>query len=168
MIEIYKNLYIGNDSDCIANYNKLAIIHACKTCHQKALNYSKSLPSSHPNYLIYENENNLFLNLVDMPKEFMPRFTDPIMKKALEFIDININEKQILIHCNQGFSRSPSIGLLWLAINNHISNDSYDSAIIDFKKLYPIYQPSAGIYLYLKNNWTRLMELQTENYQEVK
>ena len=157
MIEIHENLFVGDDYDCKKSYNEYAIIHACKTCHQKALNYNKSLPSNHSNYLIYEKGNNLFLNLVDMPKEFMPKYTDPIMKKALAFIDIHKNIKPVLIHCNQGFSRSPSIGLLWLAINNHICNNDYCSASIDFKKIYASYQPGTGVNLYLQNNWERLM-----------
>ncbi len=157
MIEVYDNLFVGDDTDCSICANKCAIIHACKTCHQKALGYSKSLSNTHPNYLIYETENNLFLNLVDMPREFMPKFTDPIMKTALQFIDKNIRNQKVLVHCNQASSRSPSIALLWLAVNNHISNLSYSSAKNEFIKLYPIYQPGLGIELYLQNNWERLM-----------
>lgn len=158
MIEIYKNLLIGNDFDCASSYNKCAIIHACKTCHQKALRYTKSLPNTHPNYLIYETENNLFLNLVDMPQEFLPRFTDPIMISSLQFIDKNIKDKKVLIHCNQGASRSPSIALLWMAVNNHIDNSSYLVAKRDFINLYNNYQPGNGIELYLQNNWERLIK----------
>lgn len=159
MEEIYKNLYVGNDFDCNNNTDKdIAIIHACKTCHQKILNYKKSLPNTHEHYLIYEhNNNNLFLNLVDMEREFSREYTDPIMKQALDFIEQNITIKKVLIHCNQGMSRSPSIALLYLAKKNIISQDNYLSARDDFLEKYKDYNPGNGIEQYLKNNWQTLI-----------
>lgn len=84
MKEIIENLFVGKDFDCSAVGSDYAIINACKTCHQKEVNYSGNLSSSHPNYLIYENHNNLFLNLVDMDRELLPKYTHSIMKSALE------------------------------------------------------------------------------------
>ena len=155
MKKICENLFIGNDSDCsvCVKDSDFAIIHACKTCHQKALNYSKNLPSVHPNYLIYENGAHLFLNMVDKPVEFQPQFTHPMVSKAMEFINNNIKNKKILIHCNQGQSRSPSLGLVYLARNGDIPKDSYSVAAQAFLKLYPDYSPGTGIALYLEHNW---------------
>jgi len=161
MVEIYNNLYIGSKDDCDNNSN-IAIIHACKTCHMNVLNYKKSLPQDHEHYLIYEpNIDNLYLNLVDMEKELLPRYTDQIMKEAIDFIDNNISKKSILIHCDQGMSRSPSIGLLYLAINNIISNDDYKIASQEFLRLYPKFNPGNGITKYLENNWKELITMKT-------
>ncbi|MCL2566987.1 MAG: dual specificity protein phosphatase family protein [Alphaproteobacteria bacterium] len=160
MQEVYKNLYVGNDQDCSINYDNedYAIIHACKIhCHQKALNYKRSLPQEHPNYLTYLKDNHLFLNLVDIPTEFLPKYTDPIMQEAMQFIENNINTKKVLIHCNQGCSRSPSIALLYLAKNNLISNSNYIKTKEDFLKIYNQYSPNTGIEKYLENNWKKLM-----------
>lgn len=159
MFKIYDNLFIGNDSDCITamKNDNFAVIHACKTCHQRILQYKNSLPKTHPNYLIYKNNNNLFLNMVDMQNELLPDFTNPIIREAMTFIDGNIIHKNVLIHCNQGQSRSPSIALVYLAKKNIISNISYDFAIKDFLLLYPLYNPGQGIYLYLKNNWKSIV-----------
>ena len=157
MIEVYKNLFVGTDVDCYSSEN-MAIIHACKTCHQKVLVYVKALPQDHPNYLIYNHDNdNLYLNLVDMEREFLPKFTDPIMKEAIFFINKNIFDTPILIHCNQGVSRSPSIALLYLSLNKIIDSSSYAAASFEFIKLYPGYNPGRGISLYLSNNWNRLL-----------
>lgn len=157
MIEVYKNLFVGTDDDCCSSEN-IAIIHACKTCHQKVLGYGKALPQDHANYLTYNHNNdNLYLNLVDMKPEFSPIFTDPIMKEAVTFINKNILEKPILVHCNQGVSRSPSIALLYLSLNKIIDYSSYAAASLEFIKLYPDYNPGSGIFLYLSKHWNRLL-----------
>jgi len=156
MKEVYNNLFVGSDYDCQAN-SEHAIIHACKTCHKKALNYRKSLPNTHPHYLIYEGENHLFLNMVDMEKELMAKFTDPIMKAGVGFIDKHIDESPVLIHCNQGMSRSPSIALVYLAIKGKLPASNYNDASKAFTELYPKYNPGRGISLYLNNNWVKLI-----------
>ena len=82
-----------------------------------------------------------------------------VMMKAMSFIDDYISNKNILIHCNQGQSRSPSLALIYLARQNVISNVSYQSALKDFIKLYPIYNAGTGIALYLNHNWIDLINL---------
>ena len=93
-----------------------------------------------------------------MQQPFSPVFTHPIMKRALEFIEQNILLKKVLIHCNHGFSRSPSIALMYLAKKNKIQNKSLQDAYRDFIKLYPGYTPGNGIYLYMQNNWQEIMD----------
>lgn len=159
MNEISENLFIGNDFDCSTNGSNFAIIHACKTCHQKGIGYRGNLSSTHPNYLIYDNDNNLFLNLVDMDRELLSKFTHPIMKSALNFIRNHIKTEKILVHCNQGRSRSPSICLVYLAQNGIISSNSYINAKEEFEKIYPDYSPGKGVELYLHKNWGSVMEL---------
>ncbi len=162
MIEIFKNIFIGSDQECFYTPSAdWAVIHACKNpCHSKAVNYKGSLSSSHPYYLIMEKEQHLFLNMVDMEKELSPLYTNPIMKSAITFIENNIASKKILVHCNQGLSRSPSIVLLYLAIKGCIANDSYSNAVADFRKMYPVFNPGRGISLYMNNNWGGIMTLQ--------
>ena len=161
MKKVYTNLYIGSDNDCatcVMN-SEFSIIHACKTCHQRAVGYTGSLPPTHHNYLIYENGAHLFLNMVDMPNELLPKFTNPIFNCAISFIKRDIQNKKILIHCNMGQSRSPSIGLVYLAITGTIPNNSYETAMGKFKELYPEYLPGAGIMLYMRRNWGFLMNI---------
>jgi hypothetical protein len=146
---ISENLFIGNDANCSTVGSDFAIIHACKTCHQKGVGYRGNLSSSHPNYLIYETDNNLFLNLVDMDQELLSKFTHPIIKSALNFIRKHLNTEKILVHCNQGQSRSPSIGLVYLAQNGNISSNYYINAKEEFIKIYPEYLPGKGLELYL-------------------
>lgn len=161
MKEIYPNLIIGAENDCnFSNLGDIAIIHACKhPCHVKAVGYKGSLPSTHPNYLVLKNGRHLFLNMVDMEKELSPIYTHPIMKSAMSFIEEHIHDRKVLVHCNQGLSRSPSIALLYLARKGNIASQTYNLATNDFLKLYPIYNPGSGVALYMNKFWNELIEI---------
>jgi len=157
--KILENLFIGDDADCSITVSDVAVIHACKTCHQKGVDYRGNLSSNHSNYLIFEEGNHLFLNLVDMKRELLDKYTHPIMKSAFVFIRTRITNQKVLIHCNQGLSRSPSIGLIYLARTKNISNNSYNDAKEEFLKIYSAYSPGAGIELYLQSHWGNILEL---------
>ena len=159
MKEVYTKLFIGDDNDCMACSTDpgFSIVHACQSCHQRALNYKVSLPSTHPNHLIYEYGAHLYLNMLDTPYELDSEFTHPVFKRAMEFIHHEIKTKKLLVHCNFGYSRSPSLGLVYLAINGLIPNKSLEEALNEYVKLYPKYAPGRGIRLYMKNNWDFLM-----------
>jgi len=160
MIKIYDSLFVGNESDCFYdNKPNWAVIHACKSpCHQRAVGYRGNLNKNHPNYLIFEKENHLFLNMVDMDMPLSHEFTEPIVSAALGFIEKNIKSKNVLIHCNEGQSRAPALALLFLAKRkNIISNENYQKAKVEFIRLFPNYQPGRGIEIYLINYWSQLM-----------
>ena len=160
MREVGKSIYVGGDVDCFCdNRNGWAVIHACKTCHKRRIGYSGNLGQSNPCYLIKKDQNHLFLNLVDMDQTLMPLFTNPIMKAAMEFIDENIGSKRILIHCNEGHSRAPSIALLYLARESSIPNGDYEEAKVAFLRNYPTYLPARGIESYMRQNWIDLLKL---------
>ncbi|MDR1908375.1 MAG: dual specificity protein phosphatase family protein [Spirochaetaceae bacterium] len=118
MIEIYHNLFIGAEQDYeskVSGRPDWFVVHACKeSYHRRLLDYTgRGAPKEHPEYLIARRSNILFLNLADaddpayIPKE--------IIDSALNFIDEALsNDNPCLVHCNQGESRSPSIGLLYL------------------------------------------------------
>jgi hypothetical protein len=156
MIEVYPNLFIGTEEDCFfIQRDDWAVVHACKSpCHQRVLGYKGSLPKDHPNYLICERGNHLFLNIID-PNE--PLFMPPLFVASLDFIEKHISKRKVMIHCNEGLSRSPSLDLLYLAKRaSVIDNESYVAAARDFIKLFPSYRPQRGIALYLKLHWEKL------------
>ena len=117
MIEIMHNLFIGSQSDYenIVKYESgWYVIHACKEpYHRQALGYSgRAVSKDHPEYLMAERENRLILNLVDVAD---PAYIAKIIiDKAIGCIAGHINEMKVLVHCNQGASRSATIGLLYL------------------------------------------------------
>lgn len=155
LIKINDRIHVGDNFSCFYDDKEgWVVIHACKIpCHQRAVGYRGNLSSSHENYLIKENEKHLYLNMVDMDR-LMREFTEPIIKKAIEFIKNNIKKNKIFIHCNVGLSRSPALALIFLAkVSGEISDKSYDEAKNDFLKLYPSYQPGRGIDDYLRKQW---------------
>ena len=92
-----------------------------------------------------------------MVKPLSHFYTKPIIIKALNFIESSIKENNVLIHCNQGCSRAPSLALLYLAKRKGvIDNDSYQRAKDDFKKLGAFYTPGNGINIYLTKRWNDL------------
>ena len=153
MNQIYANLFIGGENDCFyTNREDWAVIHACKSpCHQRILGYRGSLPPDHPYYLVYEEGNHLFLNMIDPDQ---PLFKPVLFMRSLEFIKSHIRSQKVLIHCNHGKSRSASIALLYLAkCAGVISQTNYIEAARDFLRLFPHYEPSRGIATYLESHW---------------
>lgn len=156
MQEIHERIFVANDVSCKCGDSSLAVVHACKSpCHQGAVGYRGNLPSSHPNYLILEDDNNLYLNIIDPP---VPLFLPPLFSNFMRFSDQHWKSgKSLLIHCNQGESRAPSLALLFLSKGlSVIDNSSYASARMDFEKIYPRYVPGKGIETYFAQNWTTL------------
>lgn len=158
MIEIYKNLFIGNEQDYedkIKYENDWYVIHACKEpYHRKLLGYTgRGAPKEHPEYLLARRGTRLFLNLVDaadpayIPKE--------LIDSALEFILEALNANmRCLVHCNLGESRSPSIGFIYLVNNGLLTQKEFSSAESEFQAIYPNYNPKAGIRNFIINNWS--------------
>ncbi|HPG39967.1 MAG TPA: phosphatase [bacterium] len=157
MIEIYKNLFIGNSDDYenqVKGQPGWSIVHACKEpYHRDLLGYTgRGAPKDHPEYLLALRSNRLYLNLIDVDK---PEFiSEKIIDAALEFIDSALKaDNKCLVHCNQGESRSTSIGLLYLASKSFIPNSSLIEAENAFIKLYPMYNPAYGMRRYMELNW---------------
>lgn len=160
MIKVSENLYVGNDEDARHfSFDDMSFVHACKTSHQQGVGYTGNLSKDHPLYLVYERGRELFLNLIDAKFPLSPNFGDPIFKSAFDFIDKKIEDMEVLIHCNQGMSRSPSIALAYMAKKDLLPNGSYKEASEQFTKLYPEYNPGAGIAHYLENHWDNIMRL---------
>lgn len=150
-------IYIGKDTDCSwSERYGWAVVHACKhPCHRHAVGYKNKLPSSHPFYLIYRRKSHLVLNLVDMD-QLIDRFMRPIIMAFYSFMD-EMEGRKILIHCNRGESRAPSLALLYLTKRrNLIPDDSFDAARNSFKKIYPLYNPGRGFNKYLTQHWNTL------------
>lgn len=156
MIEITKNLFIGNQVDYetdVKFQTDWLVIHACKEpYHRNALKYTgRGAPKNHPEYLIAKREKCLILNLVDVDNvNFIAK---EIIDTALDYIECNISKQKILLHCNQGQSRSATIGLLYLAKMGIIKEDSFEKAETEYLKRYPHYAPALGMRNYARLNW---------------
>jgi predicted protein tyrosine phosphatase len=158
MIEICPGLFVGDENDYEMEVKHQAgwwVVHVCKEpYHRQLLGYrTRGAPKEHPEYLVARRANRLFLNLVDaddpayIPKE--------IVDAALRFIDEGLKSgDRVLVHCNQGESRSPSLGLLYLALHTDcIPRTSLVEAEAAFRGIYPPYSPKGGMRGFLLNHW---------------
>jgi hypothetical protein len=155
MRKVYDRLFVGSIGDCSDHKDGWAIVHACKSpCHQKAVGYQGSLPSHHPHYLVLERPDNLYLNMIDPAG---PLFMPPLFSEFLRFARLHWEAgKNLLIHCNRGDSRAPSLALLFLSkVVGVLPAEGYWEAWQEFFKLYPNYLPGQGIQIYLNKNWGR-------------
>lgn len=147
-------LYIGDMRDCAAAGADWTVIHACKhPCHvAKCGNQGPQQPT----YLHFEEGSHQWLNIVDAPSPDL--FPKAIFEHFLKFANSQWGDKPMLIHCNQGHSRAPSLALLFLAkVLYKIRNTSFDDAWMDFEKLAgEEYRPGEGIETYLREHWREL------------
>jgi len=151
MKEIYSRLFVGDDSDYekVKDKNDWYVIRACKEGeggHRSQLGYTERAAPKGKDYLFVQKGRVLALNMVDSDD---PAFTpDALVDKALSFVSSSLGlGHKVLIACNQGQSRAPSLALLWLVLNGKLP---FEGAFRRFKKLYPDYDPSPGIKGYIR------------------
>lgn len=160
MIEVHPNLFVGSQDDEAAIRGQVGwfVVHACKEpYHRQALGYStQGAPKQHPEYLLAERPGRLILNLVDVAQV---AFVAPIIvDTALGAIDRHICEFKVLVHCNQGLSRSPSIAFLYLLKHTDaLGSQEFGAALLAFRRLYPSYAPAQGMADYVRLNWAKYL-----------
>jgi hypothetical protein len=158
VIEVHENLFVGAEIDEHAVRGKEGwfIIHACKEpYHRQALGYSgRAASKDHPEYLMARRDGRLILNLVDVDNA---SFISPvIIDAALEAIAINIPNKKVLVHCNQGQSRSPTIAFLYLLRHTtKFKGLMPNEALSSFRAIYPHFMPARGMADFVHFNWQR-------------
>lgn len=156
MIEVTHNLFVGDEKDYaqIEHKSGWAVVHACKEpYHRDALGYNtRGAPKNHPEYLVAQRGERLMLNLVDAPDPaYIPK---EIIDAALLFIEQKLNDnRQLLVHCNKGMSRSAGIALLYLAKKKIIVSSNLSAAEQEFKELYPPCNMASGIRGFLNQYW---------------
>ncbi|MGE4284869.1 MAG: phosphatase [Clostridia bacterium] len=161
MKEVYPNLWVG-DQECfklVEHQPGWATVHACKEpYHRRALGYSgKAAPKNNPEYLVAIRGSEMSLNMIDAhDPAYIPK---SLVNTALAFISDNLDKGlKVLLHCNQGMSRSPGIALLFLARKGKFSGLSYDQAKVEFQKIYPNFFPAGGVDGFCRLNWEAYQE----------
>jgi hypothetical protein len=151
--QVTDNLWFGSQDSCRHNpSDDFAFVHACKEpCHRHGAGYKdKSLASTHPHYLAVEKDRHLYLNLIDPP---VPLFKLESFALFFDFMDRMIVKRPVLIHCNQGESRAPSLTLLYMAKRLGLLPDAdYKNARKSFEEKFT-YKPGKGIETFLEQNW---------------
>lgn len=148
MIEVYPRLFVGNEADGQAAVGEPGwfVVHACKEpFHRAALGYtSQAAPKGHPDYLFAKRASSIALNLIDAPTPAL--IPAVVVDAAIDAIAAYIAFSNVLVHCNQGVSRSPMIALLYLALHTELFDDcTYDQAVARFTTIYPEFKPNGGM-----------------------
>ena len=163
MKQVYKNLYVGNQTDFENNkdiFRKWRVVHACKFPYHRAIvGYKGNSAPKGPQYLyVYDLNNHLALNIIDVedPSFFADEMIDEAINYSLEGLTKGL---PVLIHCNQGESRAPCIAMMVMRKLGVLDKDFTESCIY-FRNLYPEFNPKNGILEYTKERWE---ELKNEN-----
>ena len=152
------NLYIGTRDESRLHLDpSWAVVNTAKTVHIAAKGWSNSPPRDHPDYLAFEDERFLSFNWVDGPARLYEWSGPQAFNRALDFMDKWYPTTNVLVNCDLGQSRSPTVALLYLAKRLHlIPDDSFESARTAFQTLYPGYAPS-GIAEYVATHWDEIV-----------
>lgn len=145
MKEIDSNIFIGSDDDyhTVSEDKDFVFIQAARDPFFTELNQPSGV-------LFARVDNRLVLNMVDAGPGFP--FDPSLFTESIKFINDN-KDKKVLIHCNQGQSRSPAIACLYLGVKYNLS---YVEAV--YKLNYRDYHPN-GVERFLIKNWNKLKQL---------
>jgi hypothetical protein len=162
MIQVMPNLWVGGQDDlpwAMGSDGKVFdgwyVISAAKEpWHRQALGYTgRGAPKEHPEYLMARRGNRLLLNLVDVEESAYIR--PEIIDVAQDDIQAELGKgNKVLIHCNKGGSRAPTIAMLYLAKHGPLAGMMSHEVVEEFTKLYPAYAPAGGMRDFAKNALT--------------
>jgi hypothetical protein len=151
-------LFVGNDADdTTAEEKGYAILRACKDGpygHRSMLGYKSLGAPKGDDYYFVQKGDKMALNLIDADDPgFIPK---PAIEAGLGFIDEQLRSgKKVLVHCNHGKSRGPTMALMYMRQVGQVSN-RFGNAMKEFHSLYHEYDPNRGMLTYMKNHWDSL------------
>ncbi len=158
MIEVYPNLFVGGQDDLHKVWYKSGwyVVSAAKEPHHRAaLGYTgRAASKDHPEYLVAKRDHHMILNLVDVddPAYVSSELIDTATKEIHDELQFGANK--VLIHCNQGGSRAPTLAMLYLAkYTDEFAGMDYEQAADYFRATYPAYAPARGMALFAAQNW---------------
>lgn len=147
MTELFESVFIGSQKDCVQGTPDLRVIHACKYPCYSAQTEGKNPDKKHPNYLTIEKPDNLYLNVLDPEK---PLFFLESFWAARRFCCAS--DGDVLVHCNQGRSRSVVLGLLCGVWRGLIRPTTWEGALFDHTFEVPV-TLGKGINKFMRENW---------------
>lgn len=153
-------LYVGDDTDDQeASKKGYAILSACKDGpwgHRAALRYTTMGAPKGDHYFHATRGKRMVLNLLDLED---PEFIkEDVIFPALKFINKHLKAgDKVLVHCNAGHSRGPTIGMMFLRTIRELPGGFLTSEKV-FRALYPKYDPKAGMRTFAREHWQQLKD----------
>ncbi len=133
----------------------IAIVHCCKyPCFVNSERYHP--PETMIREHVRRDGDDIYINMIDPSS---PLFYSYLFTEANRFIEQKVRQhKRIIIHCNVGVSRSPSVLLVALAHLGYLPRESYDSARAEFDAYRGNWhQPGLGIEMFLREHWGEII-----------
>ena len=153
------NLYIGSKLDFESLENRTnrsfssekglwVYVHACKSY------FDKLSPELKKNQRVVEFNKELYLDWLDLPEPDSFKVHDFI--QVMDFIDKEIKDNKVLIHCDWGQSRSATLAMVYLSKKLKLLPNEFLEALSAFKNIYPDYQLPSGISKFVGQSWNVL------------
>jgi protein-tyrosine phosphatase len=163
MESVYPNLYVGGDEDYLRLKDQPGwkFVRACKDGpggHRQTVGYTTRGAPKNQEYYFAERDDRLALNLID---SLDPAF---IHNQPIEAALLYINKQlkagfKVLVACNQGISRGPSIAMMYLGMIHDLPSN-FREAFRVFKVLYNRINPTQGMEFYLKHRYSQISKEQ--------
>jgi hypothetical protein len=157
--EVFPNIYVGGDVEYeqLKDRKDFSFVRCCKygpDGHQQTLGYKSASAPKGKDYLTVIKDNRLCLNMID--KDDPNFFPDELIQTAIAYIKGQIEAgKKVLVACNKGHSRGPTVALLYLRSIGEMPWSFIRSEMI-FRTLYPAYNPEQGIRQKARELWPKL------------
>lgn len=158
MKEISPNVFVGGDEDYekIKNDKSWVALRCAKYGpggHQQTLEYHTLAAPEGENQYWVERIRLMSLNLLDLDDpDFVPV---EAVQKGLDFIKDHVNDHKVLVACNSGISRGPTMGLMWLKTIGRMPY-AFARAEMHYSAIYPKYSPGTGIRQFARMHWAAL------------
>lgn len=159
MKQISPNVYVGGDEDYekVKNDKDWCYVRCCKFGdggHKDLLGYNTQSSPEGPHKYWAKKGRVLALNLLDLDDpNYVP---EEAIQQGLDFIRDNVDEKKVLVACNAGHSRGPTMGLMWLRTIGRMPY-SFMQSEKHYANLYRKFDPSPGIEQFARMHWASLL-----------
>jgi hypothetical protein len=156
-VDIAQNLYVGGDAayEMVKDKPEWRSLRVCKFGpggHKESLGYTSMGAPRGPDYLSVVKKNRMALNAIDVADPNL--IPIEMIETGLKYVDSQLRSgHKVLIACNEGHSRGPTTGLLYLRAIGEFPGMTFQHAERIFRGLYPQYSPGIGMRHFAKTNW---------------
>jgi hypothetical protein len=156
MTDILPDLYVGGDAafEKVKDKDNWRTLRCCKYGpggHQQSLGYTTLGAPKGPDYLVVVKKNRMALNFIDVADPHL--IPVEMVMTGLKYVNSQLRSgHKVLIACNEGHSRGPTTGLLYLRATGELPGNFVHSERI-YRTLYPEYSPGIGARQFAKQNW---------------